>query len=610
MRCLLGILLLSACGGGGGDNDPPPPPPPPYAETASTGLAVGLTYPNAAAITPFAFAAVSESEMGADLNADGDQLDDVIHEIETVTDVVRNLGLAVAGKIVASDAHVAFLVGEAGQNGSDFNGDGDSADLIWFVYDPARPFAPGTNPLNTAIAGPVTGGGAGVAGGFVLLESEPAARADRNGDGDQIDIVPRVFEGANFAVSALAAPAQAPGSALVGRNGRVLYAASEPSQGASLNGDADQVDFALFAIDLKLGLPVLRPVGGGAARAVANHPYALTDGAAVYSIDEAQENGIDLNNDADTNDAVIAVFDLASGSGETLPNSPLIPSFAVAGATAVGIGAGSGRAIVAVSEAGQKRDLNNDFDQIDLILAWTDTNAPTTLHVLASIALVARTPVIDGTRGLVAVSEGASGFQGTDLNLDGDKGDTILFLVDTSAIPGTTTNFALAIQSYALVGVDAFVGVDETAQGGADLNGNGVATDVVQFYIDLGDPTPAPRGLGLVATSRTFFRLTPDEVRVAAILPEGQSGNYGDLNGDGDTNDSGLELLSLDPSLTPPPFIFPTPFFAGECSAGVAQPLRTGDGTFVFPTSETMAGADLNGDADLLDTVLCVTRIQ
>jgi hypothetical protein len=571
---------------------------------------VGLNYPNAAALSPYAFAAVSETEMGADLNTDGDTLDDVIHEFETATDAVRNMGLAVSGRIVASDAHVAFLVGEAGQAAGDFNGDGDSFDLVWFVYDPARPFATGTNPLNTGIAAPAIGGGAGTAGGFVLLESEAAGRVDRTGDGDQVDVVPRAFDGALFSVSALAAPAHAPGAPLVARNGRVLYAASEPAQGGLLNGDGDQLDFALFAIDFKIGLPTLRRVGGGAARATANHPYALTDGAAVYFIDETQENGLDLNNDADANDGVIAVFDLATGAGETLPSSPLIPSFAVAGATAVGIGAGSGRAIVAVSEAGQKRDLNNDFDQVDLILAWVDTNTPATLHVLPTIALAALTPAIDGTRGLVAVSEGASGFQGTDLNLDGDKADTVLFLVDTNTSPGTATSFALATSSYALSGVDALVGVDEAAQGGGDLNGNGLAADIVQFYVDLGDPAPAPRGLGIVATSRTFFRLTPDEVRVAAVLPEGQSGTYGDLNGDGDTNDSGLELLALDPSLTPPPFVSPTPFFAGECSAGVAQPLRTGDGTFVFPTPEAMVGEDLNGDLDLADTVLCVTKIQ
>jgi hypothetical protein len=520
------------------------------------------------------------------------------------------MGLAVVGRIVTSSAQVAFLVNETGQAGSDFNADGDFADLIWFVYDPAQALVPGTNPANTAIAAPFAGAGAGTAGGFVLLESEAAARADRNGDGDQIDIVPRVFNGPAFAVSPLLAPAFAPTTTLVARNGRVLYAASEAAQGLSLNGDGDLLDLCLHAIDFTPGLPTLRRIGGGAARAVGNHPFALTDNAAVYFIDEASENGIDLNNDADANDAILAVFDLATGSGETMPFTPVIPSFAVAGATAVGIGAGSTRAIVAVSEPGQKRDINNDFDQLDMILAWVDTTAPATLNLHATVALAARTPAIDGTRGLVAVSEGASGFTGTDLNLDGDKSDAVLFLVDTGTAPGAVTGFALAAAGYEVSGIDAFVGVDEASQGGGDLNGNASATDVVQFYIDLGDPVPAPRGLGIVTTSGTFFRLSAQEVRVAAVLPEGQSGTYGDLNGDGDTADSALELIALNPSLSPPPFVSPTPYFAGECSAGVARPLRTGTGTFVFPASEAMAGTDLNGDTDLLDTVLCVTTIQ
>lgn len=610
MRRLWPLLLLCSCGGGGGGDDPPPPPPPPYAETVSTGLAIGSAYPNATALSNLVFVAVSEAEMGADLNADGDLLDEVIHEIDTATGAVRPMGLAVVGRIIPSNVQVAFLVSEAGQAGSDFNGDGDFADLIWFVYDPARPFAPGTNPLNTGIAAPFAGAGAGTAGGFVLLESEGADRVDRNGDGDQLDIVPRAFSGAAFALSVLAAPAYAPTTQLVARNGRVLYAASEASQGVSLNGDPDLLDFALHAIDFTPGLPTLRRIGGGAARAVANHPFALTNSAAVYFIDEAGDNGIDLNNDGDANDAILAVFDLATGSGETLPFTPVIPSFAVAGATSVGIGAGAARAVVAVSEAGQRRDINNDFDQLDAILAWVDTTAPATLNLHATVAVAARTPAIDGTRGLVAVSEGASGFGGTDLNLDGDKADAVLFLVDTATAPGTVANLSLAAPAYALSGIDAFAGVDESAQGGADLNGNGSTTDVVQFYIDLGDPVPAPRGLGIITTSATFFRLSAQEVRVAAVLPEGQSATYGDLNGDGDTADSALELIALNPSLSPPPLISPTPYFAGECSAGAAQPLRTGPGTFVFPTSEAMAGADLNEDGDLLDTVLCVTTIQ
>ena len=43
--------------------------------------------------------------------------------------------------------------------------------------------------------------------------------------------------------------------------------------------------------------------------------------------------------------------------------------------------------VVAISEAGQKRDLNNDFDQVDSILAWINTSAPAVLNVLPTVAL-------------------------------------------------------------------------------------------------------------------------------------------------------------------------------------------------------------------------------
>jgi len=231
---------------------------------------VGPNYPNAAALSPYAFAAVSEAEMGADLNADGDLQDDVIHEIQTATDAVRNMGLAVFGRIVTSSVHVASSSARP-PGGGRFQRGRPTPATASVRLRPARPFATGTNPLNTGIAAPSTGGGVGTAADSSSRVGGRGAR-DRNGDGDQIDVVPRVFDGALFAVSALAAPAHAPGTPLVARNGRVLYAASEPAQGGLLNGDGDQLDVALFAIDFKIGLPTLRTIGGGAARAVAGHP--------------------------------------------------------------------------------------------------------------------------------------------------------------------------------------------------------------------------------------------------------------------------------------------------------------------------------------------------
>jgi hypothetical protein len=263
-----------------------------------------------------------------------------------------------------------------------------------------------------------------------------------------------------------------------------------------------------------------------------------------------------------------------------------------------------------VSEGAQKRDLNNDFDQTDLILTWIDLGSPGTLHVLPPFALVARTPLVDGLRGLVTVSEPASSFLGTDFNGDGDVNDPVAFVVHMTAAPGTATSLGLAVTRVLLNGADVLLSVDEAAQGNADRNGNGSTNDVVETYLDLGDASPAPRGLGIIATARTVFRLTADEVRIAVTLPEGQSATYFDLNNDGDATDAGLELIAVNPGVAPPSLIVPTPFFAGIADAGNAPPLRTADGTYAFPTSEPMAGMDLNADGDLLDTVLCLTRIQ
>jgi hypothetical protein len=69
-------------------------------------------------------------------------------------------------------------------------------------------------------------------------------------------------------------------------------------------------------------------------------------------------------------------------------------------------------------------------------------------------------------------------------------------------------------------------------------------------------------------------------------------------------------LISVDPGVAPPALIAPTPFFAGIADPGSTPPLRMANGTYAFPTSEPMAGMDLNGDGDALDTILRLTRIQ
>jgi len=575
-------------------------------------MAVGTAFQGAAAIDPLILVAVNEQEMGFDLNGDGDLFDEVLHQFNTVQGTVTNLGLAVAGPVLVSDRHFAFLIGEASQNGIDLNADGDTGDAVWFVYDPSRPLSPGLNPANTRLATPSNGlAGIGTRGGFVLLQSEAASKADLNGDGDMADIVPRVFDGAAFAVSGVMVPPWAMNTPLRARNARVLVASSEVAAGAFLNGDADMTDTVLGCVDFTQGFGMYVRIGSGLQRSIANHPYALTDGAAVYFVDEATEGAGDLNNDGDTMDAIPAIFDLATGAGENFPMTPLIPAFTVAGAPALGIGAGPNRIILGVSEAAQgARDINNDFDTNDVILAWINPASPTVLNLLPTVVLGGTTPVIDGPRGLVTVSEQGSSFAGTDLNGDGDTSDSVAFVLDATATPGTVTNLGIAVTGFAAQGDDALLSISEIADKNIDRNGNGIVGDIVQAYCDLAAPPSAIRSLAIVSSGQTFFRLSSQELRLATFLQEGQSPTYNDLNRDGDVTDLGLELIALNPTAIPAAILAPTPFFAGTHSLGAAPPLRVGTATFAFATSEAMAGQDLNGDGDLADTVLQYATIQ
>ena len=167
-------LLLGACAGGSGDPDsggPPPPPQQQLATTVNTGLAVRGSFAKVAAVDRWIMVPVSERDMGNDRNGDGDTNDDVVAVVDTETEAVLNLGVAVVGKCVTTPSTFAYLVSEGAHGGTDLNGDGDLGDAVWFVYDPSRRLD-FNNPINTGVA---TGGfglpAIGTEGVYVFLES-------------------------------------------------------------------------------------------------------------------------------------------------------------------------------------------------------------------------------------------------------------------------------------------------------------------------------------------------------------------------------------------------------------------------------------------------------
>ncbi|MFB3066898.1 MAG: hypothetical protein ACE10D_10350 [Planctomycetota bacterium] len=617
---------LAACGGGGsGGGGSGGGGGKTFATLVNSNLAIAGRFDTFVSIGNTLLVTVSERESQQDLNNDGDMLDAVAHLVDTTTDTNTNLRLAVVGPMLSSGTHFAFLVPEGGPGGTDLNGDGDFIDASWHLLDPAQGTPVNLAIMSTAAPQPAVG----TAGGFVFLEAESAVGADATADGDTAD---NIFVEYALATGQTARIpfAHATGTSLVARSGRVLVLASEAAMSnatitTDFNGDGDGTDMVLLGFDFTQGgLSAAIPIGPVGPRSVAAHPYALTDNAAVYMVDEATEAGFDFNGDGDNNDAIVAVFDFRTRL-EAFAITPggLIPAAGVAGAPQLGIATSATRAVLALRErdnvnlgAAFTGNLNGDLDSLDDVVVWIDTTvAPPRVHIPPlgpdpGLAVSTIPPAINGLMGVVAADEAAQGGPTgvmRDFNGDVDTADRVAFRIDTSTVPGTFTSLGLAVTGFSLSGTDLLVTVSESDHGPRDLNMDGDTLDAVVHYLDLADFVPAPRNLIAVPTSLSFFRFGPAEIRIGVLLVEGQSPTFGDLNGNG-VNDNAITLLGVNPSFDPPGAVSNTPFFAGTGGLGSSAPLRAGGNVFAFPTAETMEGADLNGDSDTADTVLRYVR--
>ncbi|MHC4939607.1 MAG: hypothetical protein ACYTHK_11605 [Planctomycetota bacterium] len=601
---LLPLFVACSGGGGGSSGDAQEPPPTAFAVLRETGLEIGNSFPDLAVIGRVAVVGVSEPEAGQDLNGDGDTDDLVAHQVDVDSLASLNLGIAIRGRVHASDSQFAFLSLEADQGG-DLNGDGDGADAVWHVYDPATALS-ATNPLNLGLATPPPGRPCvGLEGGFVMIVSEAAQGAPLNGDSDMQDDIAFAFSGLALAAVPLPAPPHAKGTPLVAQGSRALFCGSEFDILSDFNGDGDVFDNVLGVIEFDAsGTGLYRPVGGAGPRAVKQNAYTLAGDKAIYLVDEASAGAADLNRDGDSTDAVLAIFDLSTGLGEITPSVTSLGPFPLACSPTYGFAANSTRLVVGIDEATQGRDFNVDQDTADVILAWVDLeNSPGTLHVPGHTLGTAK-PAIAGELALVTVSEAASALViGIDYNNDGDIGDEVAFALRMDSGPGTAVNLGFAAGAVTLRGTDGLLGVIEAAQSGTDFNGDADTNDIVPFYVDLSQPQPVPRSLGMASYEGLLAR-TPTEVRVALLVPEQPRTAREDVNGDGDSDDNAVFWVDLDAAGR---IRAPTPYLAGIAGFVISPPLLLDPDTLVFATSERMADQDLNGDGDTEDTVLRIS---
>lgn len=341
------------------------------------------------------------------------------------------------------------------------------------------------------------------------------------------------------------------GLAITAFNGNVVsvggWAALLVSESAQnnrdLSGDLDAGDQVVHLFDPATGVAVNTAL-------TAREPVVPGDTIVAWKVWELDQNS-DLNLDGDFLDVVIAVMDT------TLPavpgTNPLIIPTAAGASTVLGV---EGNVVVlAVSETDLGADANGDGDMMDAVIRFCAAPAFAPVTPLFAVA------------GAFALENGHAAFQAdeagsgmTDLNLDGDMGDIVLFMrnlatgVMTAVGPGGATPRAAA-PIFAIGGTNAdpvlVYAIDEAAEGGTNFNmaltGDTDMTDFVLATFRVSTATESVRGVAVVPTS-----IVATESRAAAIADEGQNGTPGrDYNGDSDTADSvphWVDLLATVPA--------------------------------------------------------------
>ena len=462
------------------------------------------------------------------------------------------------------------------------------------VFAPQQPLPdpPAGKPTRVHIDEIGLAGGVLDAGGraMALSVSESSqGLTDLNGDGDTVDNVLFVYDALT---GATIAPAVAMISAEV-RGATVFHQIGEKQNVLQdLNGDGDLDDFVMFAFHVETQTSTSSRLSVNRNVATVQNAFALSPDEIVLLVSEPGE-GVDLNGDGDVFDRVLHHWNLAAGKISNL-------GLDVSGAVVID----GSVAFFRVDES-PGLDLNGDGDFVDSVLHLFK---PAT-GLVANLRLAcSRDPV--ARDGLVAifVSERFQGMQ--DLNGDGDVADVVL---SVGHVPSATViSLGLAVgeaQQFgphgftvfapiAKVGADhvAFQ-VDEAAQGGADLNGDGDASDQVLFLYS--HSAGATENMGLPA-----FEYELDDDLLAFEVLESAHGAT-DLNENGAVQDlvvfthgfrSGTtENLGL--AKTSGPII-------------VHQAFQVRNGRTAFQVSEPDQGVDLNGDGDVSDPVLHVFDVR
>jgi cysteine-rich repeat protein len=210
--------------------------------------------------------------------------------------------------LAASNTRVAALISEAGE-GVDFTQDGDLDDGVLGVWDRV-----GGGWTLVPSSGPEPVSALILQDDFVGVSvSEEEAGADLNGDFDLLDEVGFVYDATNDTVSPTD---QAVSDAMFGEN-IIAFRTPEADQGQDLNNDGDMNDFVLQVWDLANQ----KVISSGSSAVLCEfeicdptRPFRIEDDV-VRFLTREQDEGRDLNDDFDTNDLIVQLFNPFAAQG-------------------------------------------------------------------------------------------------------------------------------------------------------------------------------------------------------------------------------------------------------------------------------------------------------
>lgn len=460
---------------------------------------------------------VSEFLQGlVDLNGDGDGFDLVFHSIDLRTGVSTPVGLSVFGETRPVGQRFLFGVRE---EAVDLNGDGDLDDRVLHVHDPLV----GTT-TNLGVDGWVASNEGEPLTWTWFLRSEAVEGVDANGDGDLLDTILGIIDGATDQAVSLDL---AVGTVLPARpamtEGALLFTVSESGQGGTdLNGDGDTNDLVAHLVRRADGLPQNLGLATGSNAQLSR--LLLQGDLCALVVPELSQGGLDLNGDGNSGDWVVHAGPVSTGVISNLGRgiqvaNPSLERIVLAATDEV--------LFFRVYEPTEgATDLNGDGDAFDHVLHRYDLATASLSNLgLATFGETVVPAAAHGGRFATHVNEFSQG--GTDLNGDGDAGDAVVHVIEAAS--GIVHN--LGVVGTPAVLSDLFVAAAASeVQAGRDLNRDGDTVDFTQRLVRLEDGEVLDLGLplGFVLTRFSASRLV-------FLVSEASQGV--DLNGDGDLFD-------------------------------------------------------------------------